>query len=60
MARQMVSETAKMAGQPAQARQLMIDPRHEQRFKDEGVRSCSAVNSPHSDRGVYRWLKRNA
>jgi hypothetical protein len=60
MARQMVTETAKMAEAPPQARGLMINPKHEQRFKEMGASRVSAVNAPHSDRGVYRWLKNNA
>jgi hypothetical protein len=60
MARQMVNETAQMAEAPPQARGLMAHPRHEQRAKEEGFAHVTAVNSPHSDRGVYRWLKKNS
>ena len=40
-------------------RRLVVLPAHEKRAKEEGFRHVTAVNSPHSWRGIYRWLKRN-
>jgi hypothetical protein len=42
------------------ARRLMVLPAHEKRFKFQGhAQGITAVNDARSERGVYRWLKRN-
>jgi hypothetical protein len=45
---------------PILFRQLLVDPRHQQKLKTQGVaKGRSAVNSPKSFRGIYRALKKN-
>lgn len=44
----------------APVRKLMVLPAHEKRFNFQGhAQGITAVNHPHSFRGIYRWLKRN-
>ena len=46
-------------GRVLPTRRLMVLPQHEKRAREEGFRRVTAVNDPHSWRGIYRWLKRN-
>jgi hypothetical protein len=63
MARQMSFNPETNESMPA--RRLMVLPAHEKRFKfqkENGMpvtQGITAVNDSRSQRGVYRWLKRN-
>lgn len=60
MANRMALDAELHRGTKIVQRHLVVHPAHEKKAKEEGFRHVTAVNSPTSVRGIYRWLKRHA
>lgn len=60
MAASMTEAQEQQTGKPTPPRNLLITKPHEVRLKTHGVHHVTAINDPHTDRAIGRWLKRAA